>query len=58
MRTSVSVSIAAAVLALLVVTKATTEPIKSRIQGTMSIYDLHVGYPNMKDLQIQEPPLP
>ncbi len=58
MRTSVTLSIVVAVLALLVVTKATTEPTKSPIQGTMSVYDLHVGYPNMKDLPVQEAPLP
>ncbi len=58
MRWTVTVSIAVAVLALLVITKGTTEATKNPIQGTMSIYDLHVGYPNMKDLPVQEAPLP
>ncbi len=59
MRTTITVSVVAlAILALLVVTKGTTEATKGPIQGTMSIYDLHAGYPNMKDLPVQEAPLP
>ncbi len=26
--------------------------------ATMSIYDLHAGYPDVKDLPVQEAPLP
>ncbi len=59
MRTTITASVVAlAILALLVVTKGTTEATKSPIQGTMSIYDLDAGYPNMKDLPVQEAPLP
>jgi hypothetical protein len=58
MRTTITVSVALAILALLVVTKGTTETTKSPIQSEMSIYDLHVGYNNMKDLPVQEAPLP
>jgi len=28
------------------------------LQNTMSIYDLDVGHPNMKNLPVQEIPLP
>ncbi len=60
--TTVGVSVAVVVLALLVIAKsktvATTETTQSPIQNAMSIYDLHVGYPNMKDLPVQEAPLP
>ncbi len=62
MRTTTTVSVAAVVLALLFVAKskmiATTEATQSPIQDAMSIYDLHVGYPNMKNLTVQEAPLP
>ncbi len=58
MRTTVTVSVAVAILVLLVITKGTTETTKSPIQDTMLIYDLQVGYPNMKDLPVQEAPLP
>ncbi len=58
MRTTITVSVAVAILALLVVTRGTNETTKSPIQDAMSIYDLHVGYPNMKDLPAQEAPLP
>ncbi|MGE5164300.1 MAG: hypothetical protein ACM3TN_19060 [Alphaproteobacteria bacterium] len=37
---------------------ANTEAIQSPTQTAMSIYDLHVGYPNMKSLPAQEAPLP
>jgi hypothetical protein len=39
-------------------TVANTEAIQSPTQSAMSIYDLHVGYPNMKSLPAQEAPLP
>jgi hypothetical protein len=58
MRTTIVVSVAVAILALLVVTRGTGETTKSPMQDAMSIYDLHVGYPNMKNLPKQEAPLP
>ena len=39
-------------------TAADTKAIKSQTQNEMSIYDLHAGYPNMKNLPAQETPLP
>ena len=39
-------------------TVANTEAIQSPTQSAMSIYDLHVGYPNMKSLPAREAPLP
>ncbi len=62
MRTTITVSVAVVVLALLVMAKSqtvgTTETTQSPIQDAMSIYDLHVGYSNMKNLPVQEAPLP
>ncbi len=59
MRTITIVSVAVVVLALLVIAKsktvATTETTQSPIQSAMSIDDLLV---NMKDLPVQEAPLP
>jgi len=31
---------------------------KSLMQNTMSVYDLHVGYPDMKFLAVEKTPLP
>jgi hypothetical protein len=58
MRTTITVSVVVALLALLVITKGTTETTKGPIQDAMSIYNLHVGYLKMKDLPEQEAPLP
>ncbi len=62
MRTTIIVSVAVVVLVLLATTKsqtvATTDTTQSPIQDAMSIYDLHAGYPNMKNLPVQEAPLP
>jgi hypothetical protein len=50
------------VLALLIVAKIRTvglnEATGNSVQSTMSIYDLDVGYANMKNLPVQEIPLP
>ncbi len=62
MRTTITVTVAAVVLAFLIVAKnktvAISEATEGQPQDTVSIYDLHVGYPNMKDLPVQEAPLP
>ena len=37
---------------------AHTSELTGSVQNRMSIYDLHVGYPNLKSLPAQEAPLP
>jgi hypothetical protein len=37
---------------------ASTQLMDNSIQTAMPIYNLHVGHPNMKNLPVQEPPLP
>jgi hypothetical protein len=50
------------VLALLIVAKSRTvglnEATGNPVQSTMSVYALDVGHPNMKNLPVQEIPLP
>jgi hypothetical protein len=62
MRTTTIVTTVAVVLALLIVAKSRTvgltEATESPFQNTMSTHDLHVGHPNMKNLPVQEIPLP
>ncbi len=62
MRTTALAIVAAVVLALIIVAKsktvAITEATGSPVQNTVSAYDLHVGHPNMKNLPVQEAPLP
>ncbi len=62
MRTTITVTVAAVVLALLIVAKnktvAISEATEGQPQNTVSIYGLHVGYPNMKNLPVQEAPMP
>ncbi len=62
MRTTTFAIVAAAVLALLIVAKSKTvaisEATESQPQNAVSIYGLHVGHPNMKNLPVQEAPLP
>ena len=62
MRTTTIAAVAVVVLALLIVAKSKTvtltEATGSPIQNGLSIHDLHVGHPNMKNLPVQEIPLP
>ena len=62
MRTTTIATVAVAVLALLIVAKSRTvglmEATGNPVQNAMSIYDLDVGHPNMKNLPVQEIPLP
>jgi hypothetical protein len=62
MRTITIATAVVVLLAFLVVamskTVAVTKTTESRPQSEMSIYDLHVGYPNTKNLPIQEAPRP
>ena len=62
MRTTSIIAVVAVVLALLIVAKSRTvgltEATGNPVQSTMSIYDLDVGHPNMKNLPGQEIPLP
>ena len=62
MRTTAIATVAVVVLALLIVAKtktvALTEATGSPVQNTVSIYDLDVGHPNMKNLTVQQPPWP
>ena len=62
MRTTSILTVVAVVLALLIVAKSRTvgltEATGSPVQNTVSIYDLDVGHPNMKNLPVQEIPLP
>ena len=37
---------------------AGTQEMDNSIQTAMPIYNLHVGHPDMKNLPVQEPPLP
>ena len=62
MRTTSILTVVAVVLALLIVAKSRTagltEATGSPQQNTVSIYDLSGGHPNMKNLPVQEIPLP
>ena len=62
MRTTSILTVVAVVLALLIVAKSRTvgltEATGSPVQNTVSIYDLDVGHPNMKNLKVQQPPWP
>jgi len=62
MRTTSMLTVVAVVLALLIVAKSRTvgltEATGSPVQNTVSIYDLDVGHPNMKNLTVQQPPWP
>jgi hypothetical protein len=62
MRTTSILTVVAVVLALLIVAKSRTvgltEATGSPVQNTVSIYDLDVGHPNMKNLTVQQPPWP
>ena len=62
MRTTSILTVVAVVLALLIVAKSRTvgltEATGSGIQNAVSIHDLHVRHPNMKNLPVQEIPLP
>ena len=62
MRTTTITTVATVVLALLIVAKSRTvgltEATGNPQQNTVSIYDLSVGHPNMKDLTVQQPPWP
>ena len=55
-------TVAVVVLALLIVAKSRTvgltEATGNPQQNTVSIYDLSVGHPNMKNLTVQQPPWP
>src|SRR3974390_3141173 len=53
-------SVTTVVLAFLIVAHSRTVGLTtgSPLQNTMSIYDLDVGHPNMKNLPVQEIPLP
>ena len=62
MRTSAIVTVATVVLAFLIVAESRTVGLTgatgSSLQNTMSIHDLDVGLPTMKNLPVQEIPLP
>ena len=62
MRTTTIATVAVVVLALLIVAKSRTvgltEATGNPPQNAVSTYDLHVGHPNMKELPVQEIPLP
>ena len=62
MRTTTIVTLATVVLALLIVAKSRTvglnEATANPAQSTMSIYALDVGHAHMKNLPVQEAPLP
>ena len=60
MRTTTIATLATVVLALLIVAKTRTVGLTTEnpLQYTVSIYDLDVGHPNMKNLTVQELPLP
>jgi hypothetical protein len=62
MRTTTIATVAVVVLALLIVAKSRTvglmEATGSPSQSTLSIYNLDVGHPNMKNLTVQQPPWP
>jgi len=62
MRTTTFVTVAAVVLALLIVAKSrtvgVTQATGNAAQSTMSIYALDVGHPGMKNLPVQDFPPP
>ena len=62
MRTTTILAVTTVVLAFLIValsrTVGLTEATGNPVQNTMSIYDLDVGHPYMKNLSVQEIPLP
>ena len=62
MRTTTIAAVTAVVLAFLIValsrTVGLTEATGNPVQSTMSIYALDVGHANMKNLPVQEIPLP
>ena len=61
MRTTTIATVATVVLALLIVAKTRTVGLSATgnpVQSTMSIYNLDVGHANMKNLPVQEIPLP
>ena len=62
MRTATIATLATVVLALLIVAKSRTvglnEATGNPVQSTMSIYALDVGHAHMKNLPVQEVPLP
>ena len=63
MRTTTIATVDTVVLALLIVAKSRTVGLTEATgnpqqQNTASIYDLSVGHPNMKELPVQEIPLP
>ena len=61
MRTIPIVTVATVVLALLIVAKSRTVGLSATgnpVQSTMSIYALDVGHAHMKNLPVQEIPLP
>ena len=62
MRTTAIATVAIVVLALVIVAKSGTvginEATGNPVQRTMSIYDLDVEHANMKNLPVQEIPLP
>ena len=60
MRTTTFLAVTTVVLAFLIVAHSRTVGLTtgSPLQNTMSIYDLDVGHANMKNLPVQEIPLP
>ena len=63
MRTTSIIAVVAVVFAPLIVAKSRTVGLTEATgnpqqQNTASIYDLSVGHPNMKNLPVQEIPLP
>jgi hypothetical protein len=64
LRTTITTLAAVAALILVVrvvaapTTPAETEAAKASVQNAMSIYDLHVNYPTMKNLMAQKVPQP
>ena len=62
MRTATIATLATVVLALVIVAKSRTvglnEATANPVQSTMSIYARDVGHANMKNLPVQEIPLP
>ena len=62
MRTTSIIAVVAVVFAPLIVAKSRTvgltEATGNPQQNTVSIYDLSVGHPNMKNLPVREIPLP
>jgi len=62
MRTTTFLSVTTVVLAFLIVahsrTVGLTEAAGSSSQNTLSVYGLDVGNPNIKNLPVQEIPLP